>query len=273
MAKNKVKIDDIIIGDDYLVFIGGPCVIENEKMILQTADGIKQICKRLNIPFIFKSSYDKANRTSIKSYRGPGLKRGLEILKKVKRELKIKLLIDVHCRTEVKPVSEITDIIQIPAFLCRQTDLLITAAKTGKPVNVKKGQFLSPESVFNIFEKLKAGGCKQMMITERGTTFGYGRLVVDMAGIPIMKKFGYPVVFDATHSAQMPSVGTKHTLGQREVIPSLVYAGIAAGADALYMEVHPKPSKAKSDKETQWYLDKLEPLLEKAKKIFETVRR
>ncbi len=269
-----VKIDEIIIGgDEGLVFIGGPCVIENEKIVYETSEAIKDICNELKIPFIFKSSYDKANRTSINSYRGPGLEEGLKILKKLKKDLKIKLLIDVHCKYDVFKVAEVADIIQIPAFLCRQTDLLLAAGRTGKPINIKKGQFISPHSVKYIFEKIESTGNKKIMITERGTSFGYGRLVVDFTGIPIMKRFGYPVIFDATHSVQMPSVGSNITGGEREVIPVLVNAAIAAGVDALFMEVHPEPENALSDSASMLPLNSLKNVLTKAKEIYEVVRK
>ncbi|MDD5065870.1 MAG: 3-deoxy-8-phosphooctulonate synthase [bacterium] len=246
----------------------GPCVIENEKMLYQTARTLIRITSKLNIPFIFKSSYDKANRTSVSSFRGPGLRKGLNILKGLKEKLKIPLLIDVHCTEEVEPVAEIADMIQIPAFLCRQTDLLQAAARTGKWVNVKKGQFLSPESVKYIIEKLETAGCREISITERGTSFGYGRLVVDFPGIPVMKKFGYPVLFDATHSVQLPSTGQGKTGGTREVIPLLLYSAVVSGADGIFMEVHPNPDKALSDRESQFSLSRVEKVLTKAKELY-----
>lgn len=269
-----VEIDDIKIGDNRdLVFIGGPCVIENEKIVFEICEEIKSICEKINIPFIFKTSYDKANRTSINSFRGPGLDEGLRILKKLKDELKVKLLIDVHCRYDVSKVAEVADIIQIPAFLCRQTDLLIAVGKTGKPVNVKKGQFISPHAVKYIFEKIESTGNRKIMITERGTSFGYGRLVVDFSGIPVMKQFGYPVIFDATHSVQIPSTGDNVTAGERDVIPVLTNAAVAAGVDALFMEVHPEPENALSDSASMLPLKDLKSVLLKAKQIYEVIRR
>ncbi len=267
-----IKIGNISMGDNSgLVFIGGPCVIENEQMVFEICKEIKDICKGINIPFIFKTSYDKANRTSIKSYRGPGLDKGLAILKRLKAEENVKLLIDVHCKDDVGKVAEVADIIQIPAFLCRQTDLLLAAGETGKVINVKKGQFISPYAVKYIYEKIESTGNKNIMITERGTSFGYSRLVVDFSGFAIMRKLGYPIVFDATHSVQIPSVGDTTTGGAREVIPDLTFAAVAAGADALFMEVHPEPEKALSDAASMLPLRDLKAILKKAKKIYELV--
>lgn len=249
----------------------GPCVIEDENMINKTAEMIKKIADELNIIFVFKSSYDKANRTSLDSFRGPGMEKGLKILLNLKKNLKIPLLIDVHCKHDVKRVAEVADIIQIPAFLCRQTDLIIEAGKSGLPVNVKKGQFLSPESVKFIVEKLESVGCRNVFITERGTSFGYGRLIVDFTGIPVMKKLGYPIVFDATHSVQMPSTGKPKTGGMRDVIPSLLYSAISSGVNGVFMEVHPQPEHALSDMASQYPLAGLKEVMIKAKKIYNVI--
>lgn len=253
-----------------LFLIGGPCVIENEKMVFNTASKLKEITERLGITFVFKASYDKANRTSIKSFRGPGLKKGLNILLNVKEKLNIPILTDVHSPEEAISAAKIVDIIQIPAFLCRQTDLLITAGKTGKCVNIKKAQFLSPESIKYIIEKLEYVNCKEILVTERGSSFGYGSLVVDFLGIPIMRKFGYPLIFDATHSVQRPSTGAAKTGGFSEGITTLLYAAIAAGIDGIFMEIHPNPKKALSDQESQFPLDKVEKVLKKSIEIYKS---
>lgn len=253
--------------------IAGPCVIENEKMLYATARTLIHITEKLRIPFMFKASYDKANRTSLHSFRGPGLEKGLKMLAKLKNDLGVALCTDVHCVHDMASVAEVVDMIQIPAFLCRQTDLLLAAAKTGKHVNVKKGQFLSPESVKYIVEKLEAGGCKTIMLTERGSSFGYGRLVVDFPGISVMKKLGYPIVFDATHCVQLPSTGANKTGGLREVIPTLLYASIVSGVDGLFMEVHPNPAKALSDRDSQYPLNQLEKVLVKAKKLYSLINQ
>ena len=259
-----VKIGHIEIGGNRpLVLIAGPCVIESEDQVRKTVKGLKEIAKEIKIPFIFKSSYDKANRTSIKSYRGPGLKKGLEILEKVKREFDIPLLVDVHRIEEVKSVSEVADILQVPAFLCRQTDLVISIARTGKPVNVKKGQFLAPWDMKNVIEKIESTGNKKILLTERGSCFGYNNLVVDMKSLPIMRSFGYPVVFDATHSVQKPGGKGTTTGGEREYVSSLAQAAVATGIDGLFLEVHPQPEKALSDGPNMVKLNEVKELLEK----------
>ena len=244
----EIKIGNIEIGGkNPTVLIAGPCVIENEKMVFQLAGEIKKITAQLKIPFIFKASYDKATRTSIKSFRGPGLKKGLEILSRVKKKYNIPLLIDVHCAKDVTAVSEVADVIQVPAFLCRQTDLLVAVAKSKKVVNIKKGQFVSPFDMKNAVEKVESTGNRKILLTERGTFFGYNNLVVDMRSIVVMKDFGYPVVFDATHSVQLPGGLGDKTGGQREFILPLSKAAISVGASALFTEVHPNPEKALSD--------------------------
>lgn len=268
-----VKIGHTEIGGNRpLVLIAGPCVIESEDQVRKTIEGLKEITGEINIPFIFKSSYDKANRTSIKSYRGLGLDKGLEILEKVKREFDIPLLIDVHQIEEVKLVSKVADILQVPAFLCRQTDLIISIAKTGKPINVKKGQFLAPWDMQNVIEKIESTGNKNILLTERGSCFGYNNLVVDMKSLPIIRSFGYPVVFDATHSVQKPGGKGTTTAGEREYVPFLAQAAVATGIDGLFLEVHPQPEKALSDGPNMIRLSRVKELLEKLIKIDKVVK-
>lgn len=268
-----VKIGHIEIGGNRpLVLIAGPCVIESEDQVRKTIEGLKEITGEINIPFIFKSSYDKANRTSIKSYRGPGLNKGLEILEKVKREFDIPLLVDVHQIEEVKLVSKVADILQVPAFLCRQTDLIISIARTGKPINVKKGQFLAPRDMQNVIEKIESTGNKNILLTERGSCFGYNNLVVDMKSLPIIRSFGYPVVFDATHSVQKPGGKGTTTAGEREYVPFLAQAAVATGIDGLFLEVHPQPEKALSDGPNMIRLSRVKELLEKLIKIDKVVK-
>lgn len=247
-----VKVKELIMKNDSpLFFIAGPCVIEDEVMALDVASELKMVSKDLDVTIIFKASYDKANRTSISSYRGPGIDKGLKVLEKVKIETGLPLLADIHHPDEVMKVRDILDILQVPAFLCRQTDLIIKAASTGKAINVKKGQFLSPWDMKNVVEKIESTGNRNIILTERGTMFGYNSLIVDMKAIPIMKAFGYPVVFDATHSVQLPGGAGNASGGQREFIIPLARAAVAAGCDGIFMEVHPDPSKALSDRETQ----------------------
>lgn len=268
-----VKIGHTEIGGNRpLVLIAGPCVIESEDQVRKTIEGLKEITGEINIPFIFKSSYDKANRTSIKSYRGLGLDKGLEILEKVKREFDIPLLVDVHQIEEVKLVSKVADILQVPAFLCRQTDLIISIAKTGKPINVKKGQFLAPWDMQNVIEKIESTGNKNILLTERGSCFGYNNLVVDMKSLPIIRSFGYPVVFDATHSVQKPGGKGTTTDGEREYVPFLAQAAVATGIDGLFLEVHPQPEKALSDGPNMIRLSRVKELLEKLIKIDKVVK-
>jgi 2-dehydro-3-deoxyphosphooctonate aldolase (KDO 8-P synthase) len=251
--------------------IAGPCVIESRNHALKMAEAIRAIAEPWGFGFIFKTSYDKANRTSIQSYRGPGLEEGLIILEAVKREVAVPVLTDVHSPEEARAAAQVVDILQIPAFLCRQTDLLVAAAETGKPVNVKKGQFLAPEKVASIVEKLEAAGSRRILLTERGTMFGYDRLVVDMSAIPIMQRYGYPVIFDGTHSVQVPGKPGGLTGGQREFIPTLVRAAVAAGCDGLFMEVHDAVDQAKSDAATQWPLNQLEDMLLDVKRLREAL--
>lgn len=252
-----------------LTFICGPCVIEDEESLLKTAEGLKKIFQKVNLPFIFKSSYDKANRSSLESFRGVGLDKGLRILERVKKELSLPVTSDVHLPSESKAAGDVLDILQIPALLCRQTDLIISAAKTGKIVNVKKGQFFAPWDMKNVVEKIKACGNDQIILTDRGTTFGYNNLISDMRAIPIMKKFNPLVCFDATHSTQLPGSLGKETGGQREFIPTLAKAAVASGADIIFMEVHADPDRALSDSASQWPLDKLEELLIVLKRLYD----
>lgn len=258
-------------GGNPLALIAGPCVIEGEDHLLRTAEQIQRICADLKVPFILKSSYDKANRSSIRSFRGPGLKEGLRILKKAREELGLPVLSDVHEVWQVEEAAEVLDILQIPAFLCRQTDLVVAAARTGKPINVKKGQFLSPWDVRNIVEKVTSTGNHNLLLTERGTSFGYSNLVVDMRSLPILRSFGYPVVFDATHSVQLPGGAGTASSGQSQFVPHLARAAVAVGCDALFLEVHPEPDEAFSDGPTMLKLDKLPVLLEQVKELEKAV--
>lgn len=267
-----IKVKNAVIGEGDLVIIAGPCVIESEDLNLQVAEELKKISERTGLPLIYKSSYDKANRTSIDSYRGPGLEEGLRILEKVKNSAELPVLSDVHQVTEVRPAAEVLDVLQIPAFLCRQTDLVVEAAKTGKPVNVKKGQFMAPQDMVHVARKAESTGNSRIMLTERGTFFGYGNLVVDMRSLAIMRSFGHPVVFDCTHSVQLPGGLGGATGGQREFIPLLARAATAAGVDVLFFEVHPRPDYALCDGPNSWPLDSFESLLRLLKRIYYTVR-
>lgn len=251
--------------------IAGPCVIENEEMVLQIAKEIKNITDELSIDYYFKASFDKANRTSIYSFRGPGIEEGLRILKKVKDTYGLKIATDIHEPYQAEPVSKVVDIIQIPAFLCRQTDLLVAAAKTGKLINVKKAQFLAPWDMKNVVNKIEEVGNSNIMLCERGTTFGYNNLVVDMTGLLEMKAFGYPVIFDATHSVQKPGGKGSATGGNREYVEYLAKAAVAVGVEGLFMEVHPDPDNAKSDGPNMVQLSELRPILEKLIKVYNSV--
>jgi 2-dehydro-3-deoxyphosphooctonate aldolase (KDO 8-P synthase) len=267
---NKVSIGNVIYEEGQLPLIGGPCVIESRDHSLKIAESIISITDALNIPFIFKSSFDKANRSASDSFRGPAIQEGLQILSDVKKELGIPVLTDVHLPDQCKEVGEVVDVLQIPAFLCRQTDLLHAAGKTGKVVNIKKGQFLAPDKMRFAADKVHSTGNKNILLTERGSSFGYG-LVSDMTSIPTMQKTGYPVIFDATHSAQLPG-GDKTTGGNRKIIPTIAKAAVAAGCNGLFMEIHDNPNKAKSDAATQWPLDELESLLSIIIKVHEAVK-
>ncbi|MCV9884487.1 3-deoxy-8-phosphooctulonate synthase [Metabacillus halosaccharovorans] len=266
---NEVKLNDQIIfgGNNPFVLIAGPCVIESEELVMETAASIKEITDKLNIPFVFKASFDKANRSSIHSERGPGIEKGLEILAKVKEKYNVPVTSDIHDFTQAELAGQVLDIIQIPAFLCRQTDLLVAAAKTDKVINVKKGQFLAPWDMKNVVVKLKESGNNKILLTERGSTFGYNNLVVDMRSLPTMRKLGAPVVFDATHSVQIPGGNGTSTGGKREFVPYLSRAAAAVGIDALFTEVHPDPDNAWSDGPNMIKLNKLEEVLKPIKQI------
>lgn len=253
------------------MLIAGPCVIESEENVMLIAEKIKGIAERLDLDYYFKASFDKANRTSITSYRGPGIDEGLRILKKVKDTYGLKIATDIHEPWQADRVKDVVDIIQIPAFLCRQTDLLVAAAKTGKLINVKKAQFLAPWDMKNVVKKIEDSGNKNIMLCERGTSFGYNTLVVDMTGIQEMKKFGYPVVMDATHSVQKPGGKGTATGGNRENVEPLAKAAIAAGADALFFEVHPNPDEALSDGPNMVPLDQFEDMLKRIIKVYDAV--
>ncbi len=268
---NSFKVENVTFGDGNLSFILGPCVVENEQHALFMAREIKDICENVGVQFVYKSSFDKANRSSIESFRGQGMEFGLNILKQVKAEIGVPVITDVHETWQVEKVAEVADMIQIPAFLCRQTDLLVESAKTGKAVNVKKGQFLSPWDAKNIVEKLREAGSEKILLTERGASFGYNNLVVDLRSFPVMRSFGVPVMFDVTHSLQLPGGLGKATGGQAEYIEHFARAGVACGVDAVFMEVHDNPSIAPSDGPNQLPLSKLEKLLTKLKAIHELV--
>lgn len=273
MVQAKIT-DALIIGDQRpLALIAGPCVIETESFTLKMAESIANICARLNVPFIFKSSFDKANRSSISGFRGNGMDEGLRILAKVKSSVGVPVLTDIHESYQAAPVAEVVDVIQIPAFLCRQTDLLLAAAATGKAVNVKKGQFLSPLEMKNVAKKLESGGAKNILLTERGTTFGYNNLVVDFRSLPEMRSLGYPVVFDATHSVQMPGGLGEKSGGDRRYAPILARAAVAVGCDALFMEVHENPEIAPSDGANMIFLSDLERILSGLLRIREATLR
>lgn len=247
--------------------IAGPCVIESEQLAMETASRIAEIAKSMSIPYVFKSSFDKANRTSITSFRGPGLEKGLQVLAKVKKQVGVPVLTDVHTEEQATEAGKVVDVLQIPAFLCRQTDLLIAAAKTGKVVNVKKGQFLSPLEMANAVKKVEECGNRQIVLTERGSSFGYNNLVVDMRSFPILRSFGYPVVFDATHSVQLPGGSGTQSSGQREFVEPLACAAAGAGVDGFFMEVHPNPDEALSDGPNMVPLHQLKSLLERVMRI------
>lgn len=259
-------------GDEPLALIAGPCVIESAELAIEVALRLKAVGESLGVGVIYKSSYDKANRTSIESFRGPGLAEGLEVLRRVKEETGLPVLSDVHSLEEVEPAAQVLDCIQIPAFLCRQTDLVTSAAATGKPVNIKKGQFLAPWDVEHVVEKIRSQGNEDILLTERGTAFGYSNLVADMRGLAIMRSLGYPVVFDVTHAVQLPGAQGGSSGGERRFIPHLARAAAAAGCDALFLEVHPNPEKALCDGPNQWPLEELPALLEPVLAIDRIVR-
>ncbi len=274
MALNKTfSVNSIQFGAKAPLFvIAGPCVIESESHALRMAESLGAVASELHVPYIFKASYDKANRTSLSSFRGPGLQKGLRILKNIKKKTGLPILTDVHDVSQVGPAAEVCDILQIPAFLCRQTDLLVAAGRSGRVVNVKKGQFLSPWEISNAAEKIAGTGNEKIILTERGSSFGYQNLVVDMRSFPIMRKLGYPVVFDVTHAVQLPGGEGKSSGGQPEFIEPLARAGTAAGVDGLFLEVHDNPAKALSDGSNALPLSQFGPLLERVLKIGALVR-
>jgi len=255
-----------------LILIAGPCVVENEKLCLQVANALVQTCQKLGMTYIFKASYDKANRTSSRSFRGPGLAAGLKVLARVRAEFAVPVLTDVHTESQVDAAAEAVDILQIPAFLCRQTDLIAAAVRTGKIVNLKKGQFLSPMEMGQVVRKAKEAGGSRLLLTERGTTFGYNNLVADMRSIPMLRGFGFPVIFDATHSVQLPGGGGDKSSGQREFAPVLARCAVAAGANGIFIETHPNPDKALSDGPNMIPLAEMPKLLSGLVRIQEAAR-
>lgn len=259
---DTVNSDQFLVGEGQpLLLLAGPCVLESEEIAWQIAGEMQQICRNLGITYVFKASFDKANRTSLSSFRGPGLEKGLRLLSRIRKEIGVPVVSDVHDVSQVETAAEVLDIIQIPAFLCRQTDLLVAAANSGKVVNVKKGQFVSPWDMKYAVEKVKGSGNNRILLTERGSSFGYNNLVVDMRSFSVLRSLECPVIYDATHSVQLPGGAGGSSGGQREFIPSLARAAMAAGVDGLFMEVHPDPDKAKCDGPNSWPLDRTEALL------------
>ena len=267
-----IQVGNLTIDGSRLFLIAGPCVIEGYDRTLMIGREVKRICEKLGVQYIFKASFDKANRSSYHSFRGPGLEEGLRVLKSIKKELDVPVLSDVHDVTQLEKAAEVLDMLQIPAFLCRQTDLLYAAAKSGCVVNVKKGQFLAPRDMGNVVDKLHEGGCSDILLTERGASFGYNNLVVDMRSLPIMRSFGAPVIFDATHSVQLPGGAGTSSGGNREFVEPLARAAVAAGVDGLFMEVHDNPEEALCDGPNSLYLDKLEELLKDVLAIYDVVK-
>lgn len=268
-----VKVNDFLIGyGNPQALIAGPCVLESEEIAFKTAETVKKLTQKYKIPYIFKSSYLKANRLNVKSYAGPGLDKGLKLLAKIKKEFDLPILTDIHSKDEAKPTSEVVDVLQIPAFLCRQTELVLEAARTKKPLNIKKGQFLAPEDMKSIAEKAESVGNDQILLTERGTTFGYHNLVVDMRSLVIMRELGYPVIFDATHSLQLPGGRGDSSGGEPQFILPLTRAAVACGCDALFVETHPDPSQALCDKDSMLPLEKMEELLSTIRKIEDSLK-
>ena len=269
----KIKLRNFEIGGDKLTILAGPCAIESYECMARVAETLKQVTEDLGINYIFKASYDKANRSTIDGYRGLGIDKGLEYLGKIKKEFDLPIVTDVHQPQDAQKVAEVADIIQIPAFLCRQTDLVVAAAKTGKIINIKKGQFLAPQQMKALAKKVTESGNKDILFTERGVSFGYNNLVTDMRSIPIMQMIGYPVVFDATHSVQMPGVGDEcATGGDRRWVPVLAKASVAAGVNALFFEVHPNPEQGLCDADNMLSLDDAKKLFKTCKNIFDLVR-
>lgn len=273
MMVKEIKINQLTVGGNKpLALIAGPCSIENIEICREVAGFLKEVTDKLGIPYVFKASYDKANRSSIYSNRGPGIEEGLKILDQIREEFQIPIISDIHCSQEAPLAGEVLDIIQIPAFLCRQTDLLVAAAQTGKVVNVKKGQFMAPWDMKNVVNKLQEAGNEQILLTERGVSFGYNNLVVDMRALPIMRDLGYPVVFDATHAVQLPGGGGTHSEGQSQFVAGLSRAAVAMGIDLLFMEVHPDPQKALCDGPNMLKLKEMPALLEQLKQIDNLVK-
>ncbi len=270
----QIILNDMVIGGGApFILIVGPCVIEDEETARETAIFLKDITGRLKLPFIFKASYDKANRTSMNSFRGPGMAKGLRILSGIRKDLGIKILSDVHRFEEIEPASEVLDVMQVPAFLCRQTDFVIEVAKKAKVVNIKKGQFLAPWDVKNILSKVSSTGNENIMVTERGATFGYNNLVVDFRSLPLMREMGYPVIFDATHSVQLPGGMGTASGGQNDMVPHLARAAVAVGVDGIFLEVHRDPEVAKCDGPNSVRLDSLYDLLSTLMEIDDTVKK
>lgn len=268
-----VRVGDLTIGAGRpFALIAGPCVIESRESVLRHAEAIRDVARSVGVPFVFKCSFDKANRTSLGSYRGLGMERGLEILAEARRQVGVAVLTDVHVAEQAKPVAEVVDVLQTPAFLCRQTDFIIEVCRAGKPVNLKKGQFLSPWEMARVVEKARSGTNSSVMVCERGFSFGYRNLVSDMRSLVILRETGVPVVFDATHSVQLPGGTGTASGGERQFVPALARAAVAVGIDALFMEVHEDPDRALSDGPNNWPLDRLEPLLRELKSIDEVVK-
>lgn len=265
---NQPAGEPILVGSGQpLLLIGGPCVLESEEMARRVAGEMQEICRRLGLSYVFKASFDKANRTSLDSFRGPGLEEGLRILQKIRTEFQLPVISDIHDQYQVQAAAEVLDILQIPAFLCRQTDLLVAAARTGKPINLKKGQFVSPWDMRNAVGKIRAGGTSQVMLVERGSSFGYNNLVVDMRSLPVMRSFDCPVIFDATHSVQLPGGLGGASGGRREFIAPLTRAAVAAGIDGIFMEIHPDPDRALCDGPNSMPLGQVEDLLTRLSRI------
>ena len=274
MKAKTVKLGKLKLGTGQKLFlIAGPCVIESERHAMKMAERIARIARDLEVPTIFKASYDKANRTAVESYRGPGLRRGLKVLARIRKEFRLPVLTDVHTVEEAAPAAEVCDILQIPAFLCRQTDLLVAAGRSGAVVNIKKGQFLAPKAMAPTVQKVLSTGNRQVLVTERGTCFGYNNLVVDIRSLAMMKRLGFPVVLDVTHSLQLPSAAGHASGGQPEFIEPLARAGVAAGVDGLFLEVHDNPAKALSDGPNSLSLKQLRGLLERLTELAQLVRR
>lgn len=269
----QIELKDFFIGGNDLVIMAGHCVIdEDETAIYKTAEKMKEITQKLGLPYVFKASYDKANRTSIDSYRGVGIERGLKLLAKIKQKFDLPLVTDIHLPEEAAIAAEIVDVLQIPAFLCRQTDIVVAAAKTGKIVNIKKGQFLAPKQIENSAQKVIKSGNDKVVITERGVSFGYGNLISDMRAIPIIQNLGYPVIFDATHSVQLPGGAGDKTSGERQFVSTLAKSAVAAGCNGLFLETHPEPDKSPSDGANMVPLNEVYDLLNICKEIFEVVK-